>query len=261
MSLYDELGDKYDLMIRWKPRLEREAPFFQRLFSEIRAARILDLGCGTGHHAHLFRNWGLDVTGVDPSPVLLELARGKGDAKLMLDTEDEKLRFVEADFDQFASRVQGPYDAILALGNTLPHIDTLPKLKKLFADVYDLLRPGGVFLLQNRNYDRLLKTRERFLLPTTFREGENEQIFFRFNDFEEERVRFNVVHFTRVGQSWVQNIHSTLLSPWRREQIEEILRETGFGAITLYGDFSGAPFDVDGSQDLIGLARKSDQKS
>ncbi len=261
MSLYDELGEKYDLMIRWKPRLEREAPFFQRLFSEIRASKVLDLGCGTGHHARLFRNWGLEVTGVDPSPVLLELARGKGESKLKLDVEDDKLAFVEADFAQFASRVNGPFDAIIALGNTLPHLENVEQLKRLTEDVHSLLRPGGVFLFQNRNYDRLLKTRERFLLPTTFREAENEQIFFRFNDFEEEKVRFNVVHFTRVGQSWVQNIHSTLLSPWRRSQVEESLRGARFSSITWYGDFSGAPFDEDSSQDLIGIARKSDQKA
>lgn len=260
MSLYDELGDKYDLMIRWKPRLEREAPFFQRLFSEIRASRILDLGCGTGHHARLFRNWGLDVFGVDPSPVLLEIASGMGDAKLMFDNDDEKLQFIEAGFDEFASKVDGPFDAILALGNTLPHIDSLPALKRLVAEVLELLRPGGVFLFQNRNYDRLLKTHERFLLPTTFREGENEQIFFRFNDFEGEKVRFNVVHFTRVGQSWVQSIHSTMLSPWRKEVMETELKAAGFGVTTYYGDFSGSPFDEDGSQDLIVIARKPEHK-
>jgi len=261
MSLYDELGDKYDLMIRWKPRLEREAPFFQRLFSETRAARVLDLGCGTGHHAKLFRNWGLEVVGVDPSSSLLEIARGHGESRLKLETEDEKLRFVEADFSNFKDRVQGPFDAVISLGNTLPHIEDVATMENVLNSIFALLRPGGVFLFQNRNYDRLLKTQERFLLPTTFREGEQERLFFRFNDFEGDKVRFNVVEFTRVNQSWIQEIHSALLSPWKHDDLEQMIKAAGFSNSTYYGDFSGSPYDESSSTDIVGIARKSESKS
>jgi ubiquinone/menaquinone biosynthesis C-methylase UbiE len=39
--------------------------------------RLLDVGCGTGDHLWLFRRKGCDVTGVDPSAPMLDMARQK----------------------------------------------------------------------------------------------------------------------------------------------------------------------------------------
>lgn len=251
MSLYDELGEKYDMMIRWKQRLEKETPFFQRLFSENRVQRVLDLACGTGHHSRLFHNWGCDVTGVDPSSALLEVAKSK------IPDNAENIKFIESDFSAISSNVEGPFDAILCLGNSLPHIDSVESLQRLFTNVLALLKPGGAFVFQNRNYDRLVKHQERFQFPSTYKHADNEQIFFRFNDFEGDKVRFNVVHFTRVGESWIHEVHSTELLPLKQSEVADILHKIGFVANDFYGDFSGTPFDAESSADFIGLARKS----
>lgn len=37
--------------------------------------RLLDIGCGSGDHLNLFRKKGCDVTGIDSSPLMLDLAR------------------------------------------------------------------------------------------------------------------------------------------------------------------------------------------
>jgi ubiquinone/menaquinone biosynthesis C-methylase UbiE len=44
-------------------------------YGELVVQRILDLGCGTGRHAILLAERGLDVTGVDQSKPMLELAQ------------------------------------------------------------------------------------------------------------------------------------------------------------------------------------------
>ncbi|MBS1262344.1 MAG: Glycine/sarcosine N-methyltransferase [Calditrichaeota bacterium] len=251
MSFYDELGDKYDLMIRWKTRLERETPFLQRLFGENRIKRVLDLACGTGHHARLFHNWGCDVIGYDASSGLLEIARAN------TPEDAEGIEFIEGTFAELGERIEGPFDAVLSLGNSLPHLQTRDDLRGLLSDVFTLLRPGGVFVFQNRNYDRLLRTHERFLLPTTYRAGGNEQLYFRFNDFEGDKVRFNIVHFRRVNEAgWVHDVYSTDLTPWKQHDFEEKLRDAGFRVLDFYGDFSGTPFNAETSQDLVGLVRK-----
>ncbi len=250
MSFYDDLGQKYDSMIRWKSRLERETPFLQRLFSENRIKRVLDLACGTGHHALMFRKWGCEVVGYDGSNALLEVARAN------VTEDDDGIQFVEGLFEELGEKVQGPFDAVLSLGNSLPHLQSISELRKLMAGVHTLLRPGGVFVFQNRNYDRLLKTRERFLLPTTHRSSGNEQLYFRFNDFEGNKVRFNIVHFRQVNEGWVHDIYSTELTPWRHAEVEQELKNAGFSANDFYGDFSGTPFDAETSPDLVGLARR-----
>jgi len=255
MGFYDKIGDKYDLMIRWNTRLERETPFFQRLFSENQVKRVLDLGCGTGHHSKLFNNWGCEVVGVDMSPVLLDIARKNH----VVDEENAPL-FVESDFLSVADKVEGPFDAIISLGNSLAHVNNVVEMGSILTSINNLLRPGGVFVFQNRNYDRLVATQERFLFPSTYRVADNEQIFFRFNDFVGDKVRFNVVHFTRVGERWMHEVVSTVLTPWQKNTISEMMKRAEFVAMDFYGDFSGTPFDAETSDDLVCLARKSASK-
>ncbi|MCB2212749.1 class I SAM-dependent methyltransferase [bacterium] len=250
MSFYDELGEKYDSMIRWKTRLERETPFLQRLFGEKRINRVLDLACGTGHHSLMFRKWGCDVIAYDASQALLDVARAN------VSDDDDGIQFVQGTFDELPVKVDGPLDAILCLGNSIPHLQSREELGQLFRDVFALLKPGGVFVFQNRNYDRLLKTRERFLLPTTHRSSGHEQLYFRFNDFEGDKVRFNIVHFRQVNEGWVHDVYSTELSPWIHNDLAAELKAAGFAANDFYGDFSGTPFDAETSPDIVGLARK-----
>jgi ubiquinone/menaquinone biosynthesis C-methylase UbiE len=48
-----------------------------RLLEPVRGQRVLDIGCGTGRHLHMFLEMGLDITGLDASPHMLEVARKK----------------------------------------------------------------------------------------------------------------------------------------------------------------------------------------
>jgi SAM-dependent methyltransferase len=48
-----------------------------RLLQPVKGERVLDIGCGTGRHLVMFLNMGLDVTGLDASPHMLEMARRK----------------------------------------------------------------------------------------------------------------------------------------------------------------------------------------
>jgi ubiquinone/menaquinone biosynthesis C-methylase UbiE len=48
------------------------------LLAPKRGERLLDIGCGTGNHLRLFAEMGLDVTGIDSSPYMLDdIARQK----------------------------------------------------------------------------------------------------------------------------------------------------------------------------------------
>lgn len=55
-----------------------------RLLQPLRGERVLDIGCGTGRHLDMFQQMGLDVTGLDASPHMLEIAKKKLGARAEL---------------------------------------------------------------------------------------------------------------------------------------------------------------------------------
>ena len=79
---------------------KREKDLILELVMPRRGERLLDVGCGTGEHLLLFRDRGCDVTGIDPSPSMLELARRKLGAKADFFTgKAEDLPFSDNEFD------------------------------------------------------------------------------------------------------------------------------------------------------------------
>jgi ubiquinone/menaquinone biosynthesis C-methylase UbiE len=59
-----------------RSRPEGELVRLAREFAaQVPGRRLLDVGCGPGHHAHLFADWGYEVVGIDASAAMIELAR------------------------------------------------------------------------------------------------------------------------------------------------------------------------------------------
>src|SRR6185503_5208869 len=100
-----------------------------------RRARVLDLCCGTGlSTAALVKTYpDAEVTGLDASREMLEVARGKRALA--------RVRLVPGDaMDPAAAGARGPFDGVLmAYG-----IRNVPEPDLCLARVRELLRPGGV---------------------------------------------------------------------------------------------------------------------
>jgi len=64
--------------------------------------RLLEIGCGTGRYVRYFTELGLDVTGIEPVPELLKIARLKEDIpeEKLLAAFAEKLPFADKSFDK-----------------------------------------------------------------------------------------------------------------------------------------------------------------
>ena len=73
--MFDDFADAYEAMIDWPKRLAHEEPFYRRLFDRLGAGSVIDVACGTGHHAAMFHSWGLRVEGADLSPAMIDRAK------------------------------------------------------------------------------------------------------------------------------------------------------------------------------------------
>ncbi len=78
----------------------RQQKLILDLLAPLEGETVLDVGCKSGHYLLLFRRHGCDVTGIDPSPAMIDLARKKLGHRADLHRGDlHDLPFSDNDFD------------------------------------------------------------------------------------------------------------------------------------------------------------------
>ncbi len=247
-EFYDALGDGYDRMINWDARLRREGAFFQNLFDERGARSVLDVACGSGRHAIEFAGWGLRAAGCDISVEMLRLAR-RNASEAGVDVD-----FFEAGLTDVAEKA-GKFDAIVCIGNSLPHLQTQRELDRAMRSIKRALAPGGVFVSQIRNYERIIRDDLRFMPPTSAEVDGRECVFFRMLDIHgPRRIDFNIIRMTRESGKWTHTVQTTRLRPIMKAHMNAALERAGFKKIRHYADYSGARFGVNKTLDLITVA-------
>ena len=250
VPLYDALAADYDRFVNWEGRLSHELPFFLSLFEEQGVQRVLDTACGTGHHAIALARQGYQVVGTDLSAPMVERARENASVAGV------DVAFCVAGLGELSGLGQ-TFDAAICLGNSLPHLLSAPAVEGALADLASVIRPDGLLVLQNRNFDRVWVERERFMAPQSARDAEGEWLFLRFYDFHQDTVTFNMLRLRRTEDGWVQGVESTELRPIFRDNLAETLSAVGFGEIAFYGSYDGSAFDPVRSGDLIAVAKRS----
>ncbi len=256
--MYDQLASDYDRFVDWPSRLSVELPFIEKILEESKhepgeKPSVLDVACGTGMHALALAEKSYRVSGSDLSAPMITAARNNA-ARARLD-----VTFKAAGFGEAASAFgKEQFNAVLCLGNSLPHLLTPQSLSAALIDFRDCLKPGGVLLIQNRNFDAVTLSRNRWMPPQAFTEEDQQWVFQRFYDFESVAlIRFNMVTLTRKGDSaWQSRVDSTLLRPLVREELEKEIKEAGFSRHCAFGNLNGDHFDPQTSENLILIARK-----
>jgi SAM-dependent methyltransferase len=131
---YDALAPAYDVLTArqnhgaWARLMEQLA-----VDAGCSGRRLLDVGCGTGSGLRVMLERGYELTAVDVSPGMLELARAKlGDG----------VRLVVADMRRLPPI--GAFDLVWSLGDAVNHVLSDEELESTFRGFARNLAPGGV---------------------------------------------------------------------------------------------------------------------
>lgn len=260
--MYDAFSSDYDRFVNWQNRLAYEMPFIEQQLHDLPMPAsgvplVLDAACGTGMHAIALAQQGFAAAGADLSSGMIERARANAELAGV------KVEWEVAGFGDLASvfgdKPGFPFDALLCLGNSLPHVLTADEMQKALMDFAACLRPDGLLMIQNRNFDVVLEKQERWMEPQPFREGNQEWLFMRFYDFlPNGLIDFNILTFQRKDEGpWQQQIITTRLRPITQAELINALAAAGFRSIQSYGDMTGAAFHPNTSGNLIVTARKT----
>jgi SAM-dependent methyltransferase len=145
--MFDDIADAYEALIDWPKRLAHEEPFYRRLFERLGVRSVVDVACGTGHHAAMFHSWGLRVEGADLSPAMINRARATFG-------QPQGLQWAVRGFDQPVEPAE-PFDAAVCVGNSLALAPDAATVERAIQQMLAAVRPGGAIVAQILNLWRL----------------------------------------------------------------------------------------------------------
>ena len=258
---YDAFSEDYDRFVNWEERLDTEIPFLTSQLEHLQAPNnhplsLLDTACGTGMHAIELVKYGFRAAGADLSSQMIRKAE-----------ENARRAGVEVQFkavgfgglaDAFQREYLFPFDAILCLGNSLPHLLSIGEIENALSDFAACLRPGGLLILQNRNFDAVLTRQDRWFPPQSHSRNGEERLFIRFYDFDPDGlVTFHIMRLQRSGDDeWKQEIDSVRLFPLTKYDLQSALSKNGFEDPLFFGKLENVPFDPQNSGNLVASTRK-----
>jgi len=248
-EFYHRVADEYDAMTRFQERLEREKDVLQRWVERYRFRSALDVACGTGLHVILLTQMGVRVAGVDISSEMLDKARENA-RRFEVQAE-----WIQTSMQELVPPVKSHFDAVLCLGNSLPHLLTPDSLKSALRNFYQLLYSGGIAIIQLLNYERLLSRKQRII--GIHRQGEKE--FIRFYDFPGETVIFNILTIQWEGDNPQYQLNATELLPYRKPELENALRNAGFENLQFFGNMEFTEYQTESSPNLVIVAKKGNK--
>ena len=138
--IYDLLAPFYD-SINSDIDYKAWASFIDKIFKKEMKSRpelVLDLGCGTGSMTLALADLGYDMTGVDYSPEMLDIARERSEKA------GHDVLWLCQDMREF--ELYGTVDAAVCCLDSINHLTEDGDLKLCFDLVHNYLIPDGIFV-------------------------------------------------------------------------------------------------------------------
>ncbi len=272
-DFYDRQAAIHELMNDWPARLSFELPFIRQTLEQAGARTVLDAACGGGQHAIALAQAGYTVSGADLSAEMIAQAR------LNAQRAGAPVRFESVGFADLGAHFEHQaFDAVLCLGNSLPHVLTEADQLAALHAMHDRLKSGGVLILQNLNYDLRWKNRPRFLMLNPASLDGRMVLIWRMADYHDAGARvaglaepcpapglitFHIAVIEQeaggktqdAGGKWQATVTSTFQRPLFADDLRRWLAHVGFKDLGFFGGMDGSPLNPDSSPDLVIVAR------
>lgn len=140
MEAFAKYAEYYDLIYRDKD-YEKECDFLQAVFSRFSprpVAAILDLGCGTGRHSIPLAGRGYQITGIDRSESMINIARSK--------VEGSGLDIGFNVMDLMNLELGRRFDTAICLFNVMGYLISNQNIQTALSNIRRHLKTGALFI-------------------------------------------------------------------------------------------------------------------
>jgi SAM-dependent methyltransferase len=252
MASFDELAIAYDNSINWDSRLNREIPFLQSFTNESKVTRVLDMACGSGRHAVALASLGCQVVGFDTSKGMISAARSHAE-KARIEVE-----FLITDMECFSSKVDGSFDVVLCLGNSLALLPSLEVMQKVIQSVYDALTSSGSFIFQVLNFEEIINSKFRFFpIKGGVTSTCEDVVFSRFYEHTDESLSTLVAtSFVKKGKEWETTISTQRVLHTSFNVLNNALTTASFEDLEFFSDYQKNEFEPSRSRNIVVSAKR-----
>ena len=253
MDFYDTMAGSYDDVTQADARRAGAKTFVAALMDRFpSSSSALDVACGAGMFTLPLAERGLTTVGADLSAGMLTLARRAASQAGLA------VRWEQVEMQALCEATEESFDLILCMGNSLPHVREDSELSATLDGFRERLTENGVLVIHLLNYDQILARQER-IVGITRVEGRE---YIRFNDFldtptgQPSCVRFNLLEIDWNEKGGKHTMHSTLLRPYRSEELLAALTAHDFHDVKLYGGLEFSPYQPTESDSLVLIAQR-----
>lgn len=216
--------------------------------------RILDVAAGTGNLAAALAEAGYQVTALDVDPSMVQRIQDKQQAG-----ESPSFETLLMDMRGLDRLPTEHYHAVLCVGNSLVHLNDLTEIADSVIQMYDRLVPGGTLILQNVNYDRILRDRVKELPVIERSLADGTLVFRRFYELEEDGILFQGRLVLDRGGAQEMYENNVRLLPMQSEELLHIAEQYGLPVPEFYGSYKQEPYQT-GSTALVAVFKKPEQQ-
>lgn len=199
---------------------EAEVDFILQLTQLRQGDQVLDVACGTGLHAHLLHNKGMNVTGVDLSPRLLRVAREGGTGPTWMPGD---MRWLPR---------TGPFDVALLLGPSFGFFEDDEDHRRTLTSLADLLKSNGKLVCNLFNpYPWASRTHTQHVPPEV--DGADVDVV---KNWRFDAMRGRVEERTLIlGHELRRELPSASIRAWTPAEIIPLFRSAGFRKVSVFG--------------------------
>ena len=205
-----------------------EVDLFQQILNVQDGNTLLDLACGQGRHLLEFNTRGnFNLFGLDRSRYLIQRAKNLSKKKGIA------INFKEGD----ARKLPYPtdtFDFVTNLGNSFGYFETLDDDTKILKEIFRVLKPGGILLMEIADGDYLRKSyqprswewidKKHFVCRERTMASDNQRLISR-------EVITNTEKGVIVDQFYAERLYA-------KEDLVELLKDVNFKDVTFHGNIS-----------------------
>ena len=219
--------------------------------------QVLDLCCGQGRHSIALAKTGLDVTGVDLSTEMLDIARLSADRAGVSPVNGGNaegkggLKLRHADMCRLPDDFENRFDAVINMFSSFGYLESEEDDQQVLHQIAKSLKPGGKLMMDLLNREWVIINNEEF----DWHEHDDGRVVLERRVLNLEKS-INRLTYTEILPGGTRRAMSDLqMRLYTLTEMIKMLRAAGLTLQNVYGGFRGEDYGVNTRRMIIVAAK------